>query len=99
MRIAAVRHTVLSVPARHRILSSVRDTDHVINVLVEVDTDEGLTGVSYVAGFSPHKARAVCAMLDDLAEAVTGLDALATGAAWDRMWSRSTLAGHAGLSI
>lgn len=99
MRVRDIGATVVAVPVKHRIVSSVRDTDHVINVLVEVATDEGLTGVSYIAGFTRHKAAAIVAMLADLAEVVRGHDATQTGALWDRMWAACTLSGHTGLAI
>ncbi len=88
----------MSVPVARRIVSHVRDTDRIVNVLVEVDTDDGLTGASYVAGFTPQKARATCWLLDEMDAAVRGLDASAIGAAWDRMWASCALAGHTGLS-
>ncbi len=40
MHIAEIRGTIVAVPVRHRIVSAVRETDRVINVLVEVRTDE-----------------------------------------------------------
>ncbi len=42
MRITEVRGTIVGVPVRHRIVSAVREADRVINVLVEVLTDETL---------------------------------------------------------
>lgn len=97
--IRAVRSTIVSVPVVHRILSSVRDTGSVINVLVELITDHDLTGVSYVAGFTLAKARATCCLLEELGEAITGMPSDDIGAVWDRMWSVLTLAGHAGLPV
>jgi mandelate racemase len=98
-RIRGLRSTIVSVPAPRRIISSVRDTTHVINVLVELDTDDGLTGISYVAGFTRHKARATCCLLEELGDAITGLPPDDIGGVWDRMWSVLTLVGHAGLPV
>ena len=97
--IRSLRSTIVSVPVAHRIVSSVRDTAQVINVLVELDTDDGLTGVAYVAGFTRHKAHATCYLLQELGEAIAGLPAEDITAVWDRMWSVLTLAGHAGLPV
>ena len=44
-RVHAIHGTIVSIPVRHRIVSSVRDTDRVINVLVE--------GTSYLDMFDP----------------------------------------------
>lgn len=97
-RVHAIHGTIVSIPVRHRIVSSVRDTDRVINVLVEVETTEGVSGLAYVAGFTRHKAAAILAMLEDLAEVVVGCDATATGLIWDRMWAACRLAGFGGLA-
>ncbi len=99
MHIAEIRGTIVAVPVRHRIVSAVREADRVINVLVEVLTDEGESGVSYVAGFTRPMAAAIRALLEHLAEPLRGLDAGAIGTAWDRMWAASTLGGHAGLTV
>lgn len=98
-RIRSASATAVSLPVRHRVVSSVRDTDHVIYVLVRISTDAGVEGSSYVAGFTRHKAAAIRRMVLDLEEVIVGCDAAGTGAVWDRMWRASTLAGHAGLSI
>lgn len=99
MHIAAVKGTIVRIPLARPVVSSVRHSDQVINVLVEVETDEGAVGVSYVAAFTLDKARAVCALLRELGEVLRGLDARAIGEAWDRMWAACTLVGHAGLSV
>jgi L-alanine-DL-glutamate epimerase-like enolase superfamily enzyme len=99
MQIRDIQTTVVSVPVRYPIRSAVRAADQVINVLVEVQTDEGASGVAYVAGFTLQKAAAVVAMVADLAAGLRGADATQIGAAWDRMWSLSTLSGHTGIAM
>ena len=99
MLIRDITTIVVSVPARYPIRSAVRVADRVINVLVEVQTDEGPSGVAYVAGFTRGKAAAVVAMVGDLAEGLRGTDATQIGAAWDRMWALTTLSGHNGIAM
>lgn len=99
MLIRDIATTVVSVPARYPIRSAVRVADRVINVLIEVQTDEGPSGVAYVAGFTRGKAAAVVAMVGDLAEVLRGVDATQIGAAWDRMWAATTLSGHTGIAM
>ena len=99
MQIRDILTTVVSVPVRYPIRSAVRQADRVINVLVEVRTDEGPSGVAYVAGFTPQKAAAVVAMVADLADVLRGGDATQVGAAWDRMWAAATLSGHNGIAM
>lgn len=95
--IRRIGKTIVSIPVAHRVVSCVRDTDRVVYILVEVETDVGEIGVSYVAGFSRHTALAVCALLDELESVLAGADATALGATWDRMWNACTLIGHTGL--
>ena len=99
VRIRAIETIVVSVPARYPIRSAVRVADRVINVLVEVQTDAGPSGVAYVAGFTPQKAAATVAMIADLAEGLRGQDATQIGALWDRMWVACTLSGHTGIAM
>lgn len=99
VRIRAIETVGVAVPARYPIRSAVRVADRVINVLVEVLTDEGVSGVAYVAGFTPQKAAATVAMVADLAEGLCGGDATQLGALWDRMWAASTLGGHNGIAM
>ena len=99
MQIREIETTVVSVPVRYPIRSAVRAADEVINVLVEVLTDEGASGVAYVAGFTRGKAAAVVAMIGDFATVLQGTDATQIGAAWDRMWAAATLSGHTGIAM
>jgi L-alanine-DL-glutamate epimerase-like enolase superfamily enzyme len=99
MRIREIETTVVAVPVRYPIRSAVRQADTVINVLVEVLTDEGPSGIAYVAGFTRGKAAAIVAMVADVAEVLRGTDATQTGAAWDRMWAAATLSGHTGIAL
>jgi len=96
--LTAIRSTAVALPLERRIVSSVRRTDTVINLIVELETNDGATGVSYIAGFSPHKLAATAALIDELGEVLIGSDATAIGSAWDRIRSALTLAGHAGIS-
>lgn len=97
-RITAVRHTPVALPLQRRIVSSVRCTDTVLNLIVEIDTEEGVTGVSYVAGFTRHKLIATAALVEELGEVVVGHDATAVGPVYERMRSALTLVGSSGIS-
>ena len=51
MSVSRVRKTIVSIRLTRPILSAVRNTDHVISVLVEVETEGGPSGVSYWCAF------------------------------------------------
>jgi hypothetical protein len=53
-------------------------------IVVEVRTDDGLTGYGQIHG-SPMKA--ICAWVERFGEIVRGMDALAHVAVWDRLFS------------
>ena len=53
-------------------------------ILVEVRTDDGIVGVGQIHG-SPQKA--ICEWVERLAAVIKGMDATATVAAWEKMFS------------
>jgi mandelate racemase len=93
-----LRAVTVEVPVTRRIVSRVRETATVLDVLVWIDTDEGITGSAYVAGFTLGGTRAVRALLGDLEPVVVGsqIDAWATTVA--ALWSATRLLGHGGVA-
>jgi mandelate racemase len=98
MRITGLRAATVGVPAHRPIVSRVRQTDTVINVLVWLDTDDGLEGSAYVAAFTLGGARAVRALLADLTPLVVGGALDAWAATVERLWQATRLLGHGGLA-
>ena len=92
-----MRTALVGVPIARPIVSSVRRADVVIDLLVEVLTEEG-TGVAYVAGFTENKARSLRLLVEELGAEIAGMRADGIDAAWRRMWSSLTLVGHSGLA-
>lgn len=99
MRITAVRSRVVALPVRKKVVSRIGVFDTMWNVLVDVDTDEGITGSTYLWAFSPHGARSVQHVLAELAEVAMGEDPFFSARLWRRMWSRISQWGHKGLSV
>jgi mandelate racemase len=98
MRITAVRAATLAVPVTRPIVSRVRETDTVLNVLLWLDTSEGLTGSAYVAGFTLGGTRAVRALLADLEPLATGRSLTDWEAVVADLWRETRLLGHGGLA-
>lgn len=98
MRVTELRAATVAVPVARRIVSRVRDTDTVLNVLVWLVTDAGLTGSAYVAGFTLGGARAVRAVLADLTPLVLGQPVEDWAAVLRALWSATRLLGHGGLA-
>ncbi|MCA1647247.1 MAG: mandelate racemase/muconate lactonizing enzyme family protein [Chloroflexi bacterium] len=99
MRIRGVHSRVVSVPIRRPVVARIGSFDRMWFVLVDVDTDEGVSGLSYLWVFSRHGARAVQGVLDELAEVALGEDPFFSARLWHRMWSRITQWGHKGLAV
>ena len=91
MRIREIITTVVSVPARYPIRSAVRVADRVINVLVEVRTDEGPSGRRLCGRVHGRQGRG--GRGDDRRpgrDVGAGPTRPRVGAAWDRMWAATT---------
>jgi L-alanine-DL-glutamate epimerase-like enolase superfamily enzyme len=96
MRIDRIRSRAVSVPLERPIVSAVRQAERVELVVVDVETDVGIVGQSYLQAFGPHRARAIQALIDDLAEVVVGEDPELTTRCWQRMWAAVNLLGRGG---
>jgi len=66
------------------------------NVLVEIGTDEGLTGIAYLWCFGKERARALEALVHDLFGHVQGMDASALAAVNARLWREMNFLGRSG---
>lgn len=96
MRIARIDATIVELPCRFPIESAVRSSRRVVNLLVDVRTEDDLGGSAYVAGFTRGKARALRAMVEELAPMVIGLEVTETARAWERMRRACRLLGASG---
>src|SRR6185437_2969976 len=87
---------ILSVPLERPIATPVHRIETVDNVLVTVTTADGLQGLSYLWAFGPPRARALAALVDDLARIVIGRDALERATIWRDLWHEASFLGRAG---
>ena len=83
-RIASVKPHPISVPLKEPLWTAHEELASSSVILVEVRTDDGLTGYGQIHG-SPMKA--ICAWVQRFGEIVRGMDALAHVAVWDRLFS------------
>src|SRR5262249_42203554 len=68
-------------------------------LLVDLATDEGLTGQTYLWAYSPAGAQALQGVLRELAEVAVGEDPFFSARLWRKMWRRINQWGRAGLAI
>ena len=94
MKITGIRTTLVDVPMERPIVSRIRISDVMTHLLVDLETDQGLTGQSYLVTFGRDWGRAVIELLRGLEEQVRGMDPRETMSLYKRMWQVSSMAGR-----
>ena len=96
MRITQVDTRIASLPLPNPVVTPIHHITTIDTVLTTVRTDEGLSGIAYNWVFGVPRARAVRALVDDLARFACGEDPLATAHLWQRLWNEANFLGRAG---
>ena len=96
MRITDVTTRVVSVPLERPIRTPIHHIVNVDNVLVELHTDEGVTGISYLWCFGVKRAQALALLVQDMVSLLAGMDPLARAAVHTRMEREANFLGKVG---
>ncbi|MGZ0245418.1 MAG: mandelate racemase/muconate lactonizing enzyme family protein, partial [Alphaproteobacteria bacterium] len=99
MQINAIDIYRLEVPLRRPIRTSVHDFSHAHTVLVQMRTDEGLTGTGWCFAFEAGKAAALAALVEDMAPLYQNSDPRAVRANFAAAWKDLNFLGHAGAAL
>jgi len=99
MKIARIVIHPLSLPLAQPLKTSIHDIRSVDTVLVEMQGAGGAVGVGYCFAFGPRRARALQALVEDLAPIYEGAEATATRALFERAWRSLNFLGHAGVVV
>jgi L-alanine-DL-glutamate epimerase-like enolase superfamily enzyme len=99
MKVTSFKSVAVSVPVQYPVVSCVRKTDRVVFVLLDIATDEGITGIAYVQAFNKNWAQAIRLCLNQLESAVSGEDPLNREQLWLKMLEQTKLAGNYGLAM
>jgi L-alanine-DL-glutamate epimerase-like enolase superfamily enzyme len=99
MKITAVRSRVVNVPLKRKVVARLGVFESAWFVLVDVETDAGISGSTYLWAFSSSGAAAMQKVLQELSEVAVGENPFYSARLWKRMRSRITQWGHKGLSI
>ena len=86
-KIAEIRTHPVSIRLKHTLWTAHEELKDSSVILVEVRTDDGITGVGQIHG-SPMKA--ICEWVERLAGVIRGMDATATVAVWEKMFSMTS---------
>jgi L-alanine-DL-glutamate epimerase-like enolase superfamily enzyme len=99
MKITAVRTILVNVPIAKPVKTSIHDIRSVGCVLVFVDTDEGMTGESYIFTLSAKRLDVLNAMILSLKSELIGEDPHYTERIWQKLWREINFFGHKGVTL
>ena len=96
LTVRAVRTTAVEVPMRHVLGTSQAAVRAAPLLLIDLETDEGVTGRSYLFCYTPAAASAMAALLADIERATKGERAVPLEL-WKKLTRRYTLIGVQGI--
>jgi len=99
MKITDVRTVLINVPIEKPVKTAIHDIRSVGCVLIFVDTDEGITGESYIFTLSAKRLDVFEAMVLSLKPEVLGEDPHYTERIWQKLWREINFFGHKGISL
>lgn len=99
MKITGFKTTLVEVPFKRPIATAIHDMRCVGCVLLELETDQGLIGESFVFTLNGLRLKALNEMLLGFAHQVDGADPHFIGAIWQAIWNEMNPIGHKGFSI
>ena len=99
MKITGIRTKAIEIPFPQPIGTSIHLITGVSALLVWIDTDEGVTGESYLWTIGAHKVPVLDAMVRSLCDVVVGRDPRNTEALYVDLWREINFLGHKGVTI
>ena len=99
MKITGFKTQLVEVPLDRPIATAIHQMHSVGCVLLELETDQGLVGESYVFTLNGVRLKALHEMLLGFAHLVEGWDPHYVGAIGQAMWNEMNPIGHKGFSI
>jgi len=99
MKISQIRTQPIEIPFDKPIGTSIHLITSVAALLVWIDTDEGITGESYLWVIGKHKLPVLMEMVRSLEPVVRHKNPLDVAARFDDMWDEINFLGHKGVTI
>lgn len=96
--ITSVRARALSIPFERPMLTASFPIAAIDTVFVEMDTDAGIQGHSWIFAFGRNRVGVLRAMVDDLADLVIGQDPCMTENLWQKMQRAVGFVGKQGIT-
>ncbi|MFT4608567.1 MAG: L-alanine-DL-glutamate epimerase-like enolase superfamily enzyme [Chitinophagales bacterium] len=99
MKITNFKTTLVNIPLANPISTAIHQMKSVGCVLLELETDEGLTGESYVFTLNGVRLKALHEMLLSFSHQVEGRDPHYITQIWQDIWDECNPIGHKGFSV
>ena len=99
MKITQIRTQPIEIPLDKPLGTSIHRITSVAALLVWIDTDEGITGESYLWVIGKHKLPVLMEMVRSLEPVVKHRNPLDVAARFDEMWNEINFLGHKGVTI
>ena len=99
MKITQIRTQPIEIPFDKALGTSIHRITSVAALLVWIDTDEGITGESYLWVIGKHKLPVLMEMVRSLEPVVKHRNPLDVAARFDEMWNEINFLGHKGVTI
>lgn len=99
MKIDRINTRIVRIPLKDALVTGNIRIESIWFLLVDLDTDDGVTGSAYIWGFNKAAARSLEAVIEHLSDSALGEDPSATARLWGKMWRATIQQGHAGLAI
>jgi len=99
MQVSQFRTTPVVIPLDQPIRTAIHRIESIAAVLLQVDTDAGVTGEGLVWALGPAKLPVMDAMIHSLAPTVIGRDPHEIAGIWRDLWRDINFFGHKGLTL
>ena len=99
MKIENITTRIVKIPAKDLMITGNIRIDSIWLLVVDLQTDQGAHGRSYIWGFNKAGADTLRGVVEHLSSVVLGENPFFTTKLWTRMWQATIQWGHAGMSV
>jgi L-alanine-DL-glutamate epimerase-like enolase superfamily enzyme len=99
LKITHICTTLVQIPLERPMITAIHETRSLGCVLVYLETDEGLTGESYIFSLNSDRLSVFDGMIKSLARHVVGKHPHYVEGMWDAMWRDINPIGHQGIAV
>lgn len=96
LKIEKVETRLVSIPLSRPLITATFPINAIDTVLVDVRTNEGISGLGWVFAFGRGRVAGIQSMIDDLGQLLVGEDPTRMEHCWRKIWKACTFIGHSG---